>query len=83
MHYLYNPHFVNRECAVVLEQCFTEEEDFVMNLVRKPRLCYQAYFSQSGENKLRYLHPDGNLLVILQEVSMIHNYTSKLKNYVN
>jgi hypothetical protein len=56
-----------RECAVVLEQCFTEEEDFVMNLVRKPRLCYQAYFSQSGENKLRYLHPDGNLLVILQE----------------
>ena len=67
--YLHNSNIVNRECAVVLEQCLTEEEEFVVNFIQKPRLRYQAYFSQPGEDKLRCLHPDGNLLVILQEVS--------------
>lgn len=54
---------------VVLEQCFNEQEEFLLNFIQKPKQYYQTYFSQTGVDKLRDLHPDGNLLVILQEVN--------------
>ena len=53
----------------MLEQYVEEEDEFLVNLVRRPRLCYKACFDQTSEDKLKAVHPDGNLLVVLQEVS--------------
>ena len=44
------------------------EEDFVDNFMRKPRSCYEACFKEGGEDGLKAVHPEGNLLAILQEV---------------
>ena len=63
---------------VVLEQCFNEQEEFLKNFIQKPKYCYQLLFSQNGLDKLRHIHPDGNLLVILQEVSRCANNRANL-----
>lgn len=59
----------SREFVVVLEQYIKDEDEFLLNLIQKPRQCYEVCFAQTSEDKLRAVHPDGNLLVILQEVS--------------
>ena len=59
----------SREFVVVLEQYIKDEDEFLVNLIQRPRQCYKACFTQTSEDKLRAVHPDGNLLVILQEVS--------------
>lgn len=44
------------------------EAEFVRNFMQKPRSCYEACFQEEGEDKLKAVHPEGNLLAILQEV---------------
>ena len=67
---VYNTVYIlSREFNVVLEQYVEKEDEFLVNMVRRPRLCYKACFDQTSEDKLKTLHPDGNLLVVLQEVS--------------
>ena len=51
------------------------EEDFVYNFMSRPRCSYEACFQQTGEDRLRPLHPEGNLLVVLQEVSLLCIHT--------
>ena len=54
---------------LVLEPYVQLEEDFVYNFMSRPRCSYEACFQQTGEDRLRPLQPEGNLLVVLQEVS--------------
>ena len=68
---------------MVLEQYISQEEEFVVNFIKKPRLCYEACFSLQNDDRLKAVHPDGNLLVIVQEVSCIAcACTCTLCNYV-
>ena len=57
-----------REFVSVLEPYVQLEEEFVKNFMQKPRSCYEACFHEGGEDKLKVVHPEGNLLAILQEV---------------
>ena len=57
-----------REFVSVLEPYVQLEEEFVRNFMQKPRSCYEACFHEGGEDKLKAVHPEGNLLAILQEV---------------
>ena len=57
-----------REFVSVLEPYVQLEAEFVRNFMQKPRSCYEACFQEEGEDKLKAVHPEGNLLAILQEV---------------
>jgi len=62
-----------REFVLVLEPYVQLEEDFVNNFMRKPRDCYEACFQKGGEDSLKAVHPEGNLLAILQEVGSLQH----------
>ena len=60
--------FLLREFVLNLEPYVQLEEDFVRNFIKKPRESYEQCFQQSVEEGLRAVQPEGNILVILQEV---------------
>ena len=55
---------------MILEPYVQLEEEFVRNFVKRLRESYEHCFQQSEEERLRAMHPEGNLLIILQEVSL-------------
>lgn len=65
----------------VLEPYVQLEEEFVRNFMQKPRSCYEACFHEGGEDKLKAVHPEGNLLAILQEVRRTVLQLMMLINY--
>lgn len=65
----------------VLEPYVQLEKEFVGNFMQKPRSCYEACFHEEGEDKLKAVHPEGNLLAILQEVRKTVLQPMMLINY--
>ena len=58
---------------IVLEPYVVQESEFVRNLLTKPRGCYHPCFKNCTEESMKLMHPEGNLLAILQDVSEIEN----------
>ena len=76
--YLYSRTFplISREFVIVLEPFVSEEAEFVQHFLSRPRKACQPCFKQQREEAgeegegegLRAIHPEGNLLAVLQEV---------------
>ena len=58
-----------REFVIVLEPYVQLEEMFVEYILTSPRTtCYSALFTSKKEDWYKSVHPEGNLLAIMQEV---------------
>lgn len=60
------------------------EENFLRDFLQCPRASYMQCYEQGGEEGLKTIYPEGNLLVILQEVGTHNVYdTPGLKWHIS